>query len=244
MGDKGRKFVDFNILSSQTGFAIAYLIFIGQQMDQVICFETLYEECNLKFLYIIIAGIILTPICWLRSFKYLAYVSMASNIFLIFSLFIIIGYCFQHHSEHPEFSENLNMMSFSAIPLFFGIAVFDFEGNGVVINLHASMKEPEKFEKVLNICLSIYVASLCIFSTIAYWVSSSFLAGYSCFARVLTFFPHATVIWIGSEGHGDFEPAARQLNVDDPSVLLLRAPRQLPNADDACLRDHRVLQLL
>ena len=29
LGDSGRKFVDFCILMSQTGFAIAYLIFIG-----------------------------------------------------------------------------------------------------------------------------------------------------------------------------------------------------------------------
>lgn len=43
LGKKGQKFVDFCILLSQSGFAIAYLIFIGKQMDQVICFETVYE---------------------------------------------------------------------------------------------------------------------------------------------------------------------------------------------------------
>lgn len=94
---------------------------------------------------------------------------MASNIFLIFALFVIMGYCFQNHSEHPELSENLTYFNFSAMPLFFGIAVFDFEGNGVVINLHASMKEPEKFNMILKLTLTIYVTALCIFSTIAYW---------------------------------------------------------------------------
>ena len=54
-------------------------------MDQVICFETVQEQCNLKGLYIFVTAVILVPICWLRSFKYLAYVSMASNIFLIFA---------------------------------------------------------------------------------------------------------------------------------------------------------------
>lgn len=33
LGDRGRKFVDLCIIASQAGFAIAYLIFIGQQMD-------------------------------------------------------------------------------------------------------------------------------------------------------------------------------------------------------------------
>lgn len=39
-------------------------------------------------------------------------------------------------------SDDIKVFDFNAIPLFFGVAVFDFEGNGVVINLHASMKEP------------------------------------------------------------------------------------------------------
>ena len=84
-------------------------------------------------------------------------------------VFVITGYCIQNHDDHPELSENLNYFNASAIPLFFGVAVFDFEGNGVVINLHASMKEPEKFNRVLVSTLTIYVVFLCVFSTIAYW---------------------------------------------------------------------------
>ena len=53
--------------------------------------------------------------------------------------------------------------------MFFGIAVFDFEGNGVVLNLQASMREPEKFNRVLVGTLTIYVIFLCLFSSIAYW---------------------------------------------------------------------------
>ena len=63
----------------------------------------------------------------------------------------------------------MNFFSPTAIPLFFGVAVFDFEGNGVVINLHASMKEPEKFNSVLKLTLTIYVTVLCVFSAISYW---------------------------------------------------------------------------
>ena len=51
----------------------------------MICFETRYEQCEMKSLYIAIAAFILVPICWLRSFKYLAYFAMASNVFLMFA---------------------------------------------------------------------------------------------------------------------------------------------------------------
>lgn len=123
----------------------------------------------MKSYYIAIAAFILIPICWLRSFKYLAYVSMASNVFLIFALAVIVMYCFQNHEDHPELSKDLNYFDPTAIPLFFGIAVFDFEGNGVVLNLHSSMKEPEKFDSILNKTITIVLVLICTFSTICYW---------------------------------------------------------------------------
>lgn len=138
-------------------------------MDQVICYETLENSCGYKSLYIAVAAFILIPICWLRSFKYIAYISMASNVFLCFALFIILGYCFQNQKEHPELHENLTYFNFGAIPLFFGVAVFDFEGNGVVINLHASMKEPHLFNQVLHRTLLIYITLISVFSAIAYY---------------------------------------------------------------------------
>jgi len=138
-------------------------------MDQVVCFETQQDECNMKGLYIMVAALVLVPICWLRSLSNLAYVSMASNIFLIFAMIVIVGYCFQNHAEHPELSENLTYFDLSGVPFFFGIAVFDFEGNGLIINLHASMKEPERFNFVLIFVLSIFVSILCSFSALAYW---------------------------------------------------------------------------
>lgn len=56
--------------------------------------------------------------------------------------------------------------------MFFGVAVFDFEGNGVVINLHASMKQPEQFGPVLNKVIAVYVFMICSFSAISYYVSA------------------------------------------------------------------------
>ena len=70
---------------SQLGFSIAYLIFIGNQLDQVVCFETELEFCNKKPLYLLFAVIILTPISWLRDYKYLSYVSVLANMCLTVS---------------------------------------------------------------------------------------------------------------------------------------------------------------
>ena len=45
-------------------------------------------------------------------------------------------------NEKPYLHDNLIMLEVKHLPLFFGVAVFNFEGNGVVLNIHASMKEP------------------------------------------------------------------------------------------------------
>lgn len=85
LGVNGRRIVDFCMVTSQVGFGIAYLLFVGNQIDQVICFKSNLETCGRKNLYIGLASIFLTPVCWFRSMNYLAYVSMASNICLFLS---------------------------------------------------------------------------------------------------------------------------------------------------------------
>ena len=52
--------------------------------------------------------------------------------------------------------------------MFFGVAVFNFEGNGVVLNLHASMQEPEKFHDLMRNTIISVIALLVIFSVASY----------------------------------------------------------------------------
>mmetsp|Transcript_20648 Transcript_20648/g.14836 ORF Transcript_20648/g.14836 Transcript_20648/m.14836 type:complete len:221 (+) Transcript_20648:277-939(+) len=65
--------------------------------------------------------------------------------------------------------EDIYYLDLTMIPLFFGIAVFDFEGNGIIINLHASMKNPEDFDKILNRVITCVVAILIFFSAVCYY---------------------------------------------------------------------------
>jgi amino acid permease len=83
---------------------------------------------------------------------------------------IIALYCVQNINLHPEIGDQIKTFDMSAIPLFFGVAVFDFEGNGTVINLYASMKEPKKFNYVLVTTTALYALIVCAFSSLAYRV--------------------------------------------------------------------------
>lgn len=111
---------------------------------------------------------ILIPICWLRTFKYIAYLSLFANVSIIFALVVILSYSGINMGTHPELHQDLNYFHMEQLPLFFGVAVFNFEGNGLVLNLQASMKEPVHFFKILKRVIILIITQLVIFATFAY----------------------------------------------------------------------------
>lgn len=67
--------------------------------------------------------------------------------------------------EKEEVESEIKIFDFVHYPLFFGIAILNFEGNPATLNVQASMKHPEKFSKV-------FVFSAITVSTLVIIVSS------------------------------------------------------------------------
>lgn len=77
-------------------------------------------------------AIILLPIllsCLVRNLKYLAPLSAVANVFMVVGIVITIYFSSQ---ELPPISERHYVANLSQIPLFFGTALFAFEGIGLV----------------------------------------------------------------------------------------------------------------
>ena len=85
MGHPGKFLVDLCLIVTQIGVGIAYILFIVDQVDEVMCYETHFIHCKLKVLYACLFTFILVPICWLKTFKYLSYVSLVGNISIVFA---------------------------------------------------------------------------------------------------------------------------------------------------------------
>ena len=112
LGAKGKAFIDFCITVSQMGFCIAYLIFIGNQLDQVICIETQQDFCGNKNTYILASALILVPICWLKTFSFMSYIALFSNISIIFALLVIMLYSEKEYVDEPELHDDIRYMKF------------------------------------------------------------------------------------------------------------------------------------
>ena len=104
----------------------------------------------------------LLPLCWLRTFGFISYVSLFANISIIFALIVIVSYGEKEYVEEPELHKDLTYLNIANMPMFFGIAVFNFEGNGIILNVKAGMENPEEFQKIVR-NIMIFVITLLIF---------------------------------------------------------------------------------
>lgn len=82
-----------------------------------------------------ISALVITPICWLKTFKFLSYVALFANFSILYGLIVIMIYSEKEYIDLPKLHENIRYVEVSNLPMFFGIAVFNFEGNGVILNL-------------------------------------------------------------------------------------------------------------
>lgn len=88
-------------------------------------------------------------------------------------MFVIVYYCITNRTQNPQIADEIKYFEISGVPMFFGIAVFDFEGNNIVLNVHQAMKEPKKVGRVLIGVLIVYVTMLASFSAVAYFCYGS-----------------------------------------------------------------------
>jgi len=90
-GKKGKFVVDVSIWIMQMSVCISYLFFIGTQLGQIV--ET---ETNFKveaWFYILLLTIPAMPICWINSYTFASYFSIAGISVALIGMASIFAYC-------------------------------------------------------------------------------------------------------------------------------------------------------
>jgi len=131
-----RTVIDVFLCITQLGFCCVYFVFVSQNLEQI--FNHYYGEIN----YHIYMAIILVPMLLLasiRNLKYLSPISMLANILQFIGLGIIFYYLLQ---DIPYSWDRKTFASWGQLPLYFGTAIYAFEGIGVVLPLENQMRTP------------------------------------------------------------------------------------------------------
>ena len=108
-----------------------------------VCIFQVFTEYFGELDYRVYMAIILIPMILLvciRNLRYLSPVSMLANLLQFVGLAIIFYYLLR---DIPSIRERKTSATWAQLPLYFGTAIYAFEGIGVVLPLENSMKHPE-----------------------------------------------------------------------------------------------------
>ncbi|KAK4873508.1 hypothetical protein RN001_015537 [Aquatica leii] len=144
-----RKTVNLFLCMTQLGFCCVYFVFISSNIKQIMDYYNFEYSIHLHMAFILV------PIlcsCVVRNLKYITPLSTLANVCMVFGIVVTLYYTCQ-----KPFQDVDNVAKPEQLPLFFGTALYAFEGIGLVLPLQNEMKKPKQFGSplgVLNIGLT------------------------------------------------------------------------------------------
>lgn len=149
-----QKLILFSIVISQVGFVAAYMVFTGENLRAFFITTTGIDPSHVSMVAIIaLQAVILIPLSFIRDITKLSLLAAISNLFILGGLITILYHVIYEllvinkGTVGPNVEFVFNKSDFS---LFIGVAIFAFEGIGLIIPIQESMIHPEKFPKVLG----------------------------------------------------------------------------------------------
>lgn len=140
-----------SIVISQVGFIATYIVFTSQNLQAFLKNAFNIDGWNIGY-FILGQLVFLVPLSLIRDITRLSLVAVLANFLILFGLativyFILMDLCVNFHGElGPGIQFLFNQKEFS---VFIGIAIFAFEGIGLIIPIQNSMIYPNHFPKVL-----------------------------------------------------------------------------------------------
>ncbi|XP_071086834.1 neutral amino acid uniporter 4-like [Haliotis cracherodii] len=135
-----RYLVNTMLMLTQFGFCSVYIVFVATTIQQVI--HHFHPEDPSIRVYEVIVMVLLVPYTFVKNLRALAPFSAFANLLTITGLAIIFVYIVQglpSVESRPAFS------SFEQLPLYFGTAIFAYEGISLVLPLENKMRNPQDF---------------------------------------------------------------------------------------------------
>ncbi|XP_068134492.1 proton-coupled amino acid transporter 1-like [Hyperolius riggenbachi] len=180
----GRRMVGFFLILTQLGFCCVYFVFLADNVKQVVeAANGTTNDCSsnrtvvLKAsmdsrLYILSFLPFLILLVFITNLRYLSFFSLFANLAMLGSVVMIFQYIGR---DMPDPTHLAYSAGWRTYPLFFGTAIFAFEGIGVILPLENKMKIPHQFPIVLYVGMGIVTALYIGMGTLGFLRFGSFI---------------------------------------------------------------------
>ncbi|OQR85464.1 vacuolar amino acid transporter [Achlya hypogyna] len=164
-GIGGHRMVQVSIVLMQAGFCCSYIIFVAQNMHEVLA----YFGADLSVgALIILQTVLYIPLSWIRYISYFSVSNLVADAFILYGVAYILGCSFTSLADvGMKQVEYFNPQDYS---VFVGTAVFTFEGIGLIIPTQASLaKEHQKhFLPLIVATVTGLFVFYCFFASVNY----------------------------------------------------------------------------
>ncbi len=142
------------------------MFFIGKQLEDIVSHETDFKY-DQKF-YILLLTIPAMPICWIETYTFLSYFSIAGISVATVGMICMLGYCFNLIAENEAVYTEVKYFDFLGMIGHIGVAMFLFEGNAVIMNVRAEVKDKKNYPRILNLAIITTILMFMSFASVCY----------------------------------------------------------------------------
>lgn len=151
------------LIITQIGFCCVYFVFVAVNLQEVVAHYWTMLDTRVYLIMMLIPMILLNLV---KNLKYLTPVSFIASVLTISGLVICFYFMLQ---DLPRTDTVKGFSSWAQLPLYFGTAIYAFEGIGVVLPLENNMKNPEDFGGLTGVLNTGMVIVACLYTSVGFF---------------------------------------------------------------------------
>ncbi|XP_030376711.1 proton-coupled amino acid transporter-like protein CG1139 isoform X2 [Scaptodrosophila lebanonensis] len=157
-----RRVVTTFLFITQIGFCCVYFLFVALNIKAVLDHYFVWNV----LIYLVIMLVPMVLLNLVRNLKYLTPVSLFASLLTIAGLVICFTYILR---DLPDVNTVKPVATWATLPLYFGTAIYAFEGIGVVLPLENNMRTPQDFGGSTGVLNTGMVIVACLYTSVGFF---------------------------------------------------------------------------